>query len=220
MIRRIYFSTSRSSYEHTEPPKLISNPVTRALKSIGDLCKCLHQSENPPYGAPVPTRSTSVEPDRRQANFNEFSERLKNLRNLIDEQEENHKRMEREWKDGPRLNSSVIVGLSKYLDCNTEYFVLFGFLTSLLMVLLVWCLLTLCCRKPSRPSTSELFASSTPLNAYSPINSTIPSNISPIAMHEDQARAALLEGSMYSMDTPSYNDIKPPSYDDAVKNLA
>lgn len=191
----------------------------------------------------VRTRSTTVDPERKLSsyllktafdyptikpiqftNFDEkfeenkkkTSEAYERLKSLLEEQKERSKGMEKEW-NRPRLNNSMIGDLSKIID--SELFILLGFLASLLMVLLVWGLLY-CCHKRSRASaTSELFASSTPINAYSPINSTMPSNISPISMHGDQARAALLDGSLYNMDVvPSYDDIKPPSYDDAVRN--
>lgn len=101
---------------------------------------------------------------------------------------------------------------------GSECFILLGFLASMLMVLLVWVLMYYCHKRSRSSANAELFVSSTPINAYSPINSTMPSNISPISLHEDQARAALLEDTLYNMEVPSYDDIKPPSYDDAVKS--
>lgn len=112
-------------------------------------------------------------------------------------------------------NSSLVFEISKYFEA--KYFILISFLISLFMILIVWCLLNCCqCTQSSNLSASDLFVSSTPINNYSPINST---NISPISLHDDPARAVLLEDSLYSVDVPlSYEDIKPPSYQEACSN--
>ena len=208
-----------------------------ALVSISDLCKCLDRSTKPSDGHRAlngfPTRSTTVQPDSVEKIFGklnfdtptvssnpvaELNAAMEESRKFAKKLDDSFKRWETERKDR-WLNNSMIGSFSKYFD--SELFILLGFLASLLMVLLVWGLL-FCCHKRSRASaTSELFASSTPINAYSPINSTMPSNISPISMHGDQARAALLDGSLYNMDVvPSCDDNKPPSYEDAVRNPA
>lgn len=213
---------------------------------IGNLCKCLNQSQKPSDGRDaLGSSSTTPAPDRKQyrvklarllldsvndpalrTNLSKFeldpenrrkkmAESFKRMDELLAQQKANLERRQREWEtESPRLNSSA-----RFSTFQSEYWILFGFLASLLMVVLIWCILY-CCQRRSRSSTaSDLFISSTPINTYSPINSTMPSNISPISMHDqDHARAALLDGSMCSVDVPSYDDIKPPSYDDAVKN--
>lgn len=232
----------------------------RTPKLIGDLCKCLNQSQSQ---LPSDDRDrlnssstrSSVASDRKQHHgrlaFNptttpasysgrlprlelkftkfdfqeskEVVEARKRMDELVVRQKENLERLEKEWKVrkeellSPRFNSSAVIARFSNLF-RSEDMILVCFLASLLMVALVWCIL-FCCQKRSRSSTSsDLFISSTPINTYSPINSTMPSNISPISMHDDHARATLLDGSTYSVDVPSYDDIKPPSYDDAVKN--
>ena len=116
-----------------------------------------------------------------------------------------------------KLNNSIIYHLTNYFEA--KYLILIGFLISLILILIVWCILY-CCQKAhssSNLAASDLFISSTPNNSYSPVNS-LP-NASPIALHnQDQVRAALLDDSMFSVDVINYEDLKPPSYDDAMND--
>ena len=231
------FKTFLDCYLKPNPNKRLNEYLnTKPIKLVDNLCKCLNES----YASSSLIES-SFESDEssEKTNINEANEitflpglellRKRNKSNsyqlttessfdLNKKRELEKIKLEQRLAKQFELNNSIIFQLSTYFEAEAKYFILIGFLISLILVLFVWCILYCCQRTHSSSLTSsDLFISSTPINNYSPINSM--PNISPISLHDDQTRTALLDGSMFSnVDIPNYEDIKPPSYNEAIKN--
>lgn len=157
---------------------------TKPISLIDNLCDCLDQDETVTFDLNKKVELERIKLDQRLSEI--------------------------------ELNNSIVYHISNYFEAEAKYFILVGFMISLLMISIVWCILY-CCQKAnsSNLTSSDLFVSSTPINNYSPINSVLNSmpNISPISLHDDQTRTALLDAS--SMDN---QDTKPPSYDELFLN--